>query len=392
MLSLVADLLFFCVLGIFGLTFEGSESSPVYKLFMAGNGGLVIALTIIGIMKGEIKTTISFWTLLILLPIFVLGCYFWQVPVYNLNMENARQFMLLMVCFSYTACCIGIYIAHQGIAHFAKYMDIIMLIMTMSFFSAILATIAGGASIGGAGYQAMAYMSAFAFCINICMILWGDKYERFPLFTGKKWNMISYILLVIQLLTCLLSGGRGGFVLLALGTGYMMYRSRKLGKLLTMGVFAILIAVAAASFSDTALSETLSKSTFRTFDYMRGDAENLKKVSGRSYVYEHALDIIQKDNYLGRGLFRSIEEGYPHNFFLEVGEQGGVLYILFWCSVIVMIIRETNQRIKSEDAHIMIPIMAYPFVLLIFSGSYTICTLFWFVVSYTWTRHELIQY
>lgn len=131
MLSLVADLLFFCVLGIFGLTFEGSESSPVYKLFMAGNGGLVIALTIIGIMKGEIKTTISFWTLLILLPIFVLGCYFWQVPVYNLNMENARQFMLLMVCFSYTACCIGIYIAHQGIERHA---DLTLFIIRAGLF------------------------------------------------------------------------------------------------------------------------------------------------------------------------------------------------------------------------------------------------------------------
>lgn len=387
--ALVANLLFFSVSSIVGYTFEGSDSSPIYKIYMAGVGVLVILLTGWDVLKKKIRTHTSFWYLLIGLPLFVVTSYYVQRGMHILSARLMNQYMLLMTCFSYTAICSGIYIAHQGIARLAKYIDVMMLIMTLSFFTAIIATIAGLANVGGAGYQTFSYMAGFTFCINICMILWGDRYERFKLFTSRPWHITAYLFLVVQLIACLISGGRGGFVLLAVGSGYMLYRSKKLHQWLTLGIFAILTTLAAGSFMDTALSQTLEKSTFRTFDYLHGDAEHMKKVSGRTGVYDHAWQVIQEDHFMGRGLFRSIQEGYPHNFFLEVMEQGGILFLLFWLVFLGCTLHEVNRQIRQENAYILLPLLFYPYIQLLFSGTYITCPLFWFVLSYTWTRKNI---
>ena len=384
--SLVANMLFFCMSSLVGSTFEGSESSPIYKLFMAGVGGMVIAMTFYDLLQGKIRTTLSFWVLLVLLPIFVIGSYYIETGAYIINKENASLYLLYMLCFSYTACCSGIYVAHLGIGKFAKYLDVIMLIITMSFFGAIVSSIGGPASVGGTNYQLMSYMGAFAFNINMCMILWGNRYERFKLFRGEKWNMVAYGLLVVQLLTCLISGGRGGFLVIVTGSVYMLYRSKKLGRALTLGVFALIVSMAAGKFSDSDLAMRLQQSTMRTFNYMGGDSEQMKKVSGRSTVYEEAIEHIKEDNYMGRGLFRCINEGYPHNFILEVMVQGGIIYLVFWLVMLIILIMKGNQLVVNQEAYILIPFTIYPFIQLLFSGTYITTPQFWFVISYTWTR------
>ena len=143
MFSLVANMFFFCISSLVGYTFEGSESSPIYKVFMAGVGGMVIAMTFYDMLQGKIRMTLSFWCLLVLLPIFVIGSYYIETGAYIINNENASLYILYMTCFSYTACCTGIYVAYHGIDKFAKYIDIIMLIITMSFFGAIISSIGG---------------------------------------------------------------------------------------------------------------------------------------------------------------------------------------------------------------------------------------------------------
>lgn len=387
--SLFSDLLFFCIASIVGYTFEGSESSPIYKIYMSAMGGLVIAFLIMDLLRRRIYTCSSFWCLLVALPMFVFASFYWQTGRYVLDVGRMRQNLLYIFCFSYPACCAGIYMAHAGLKRFVKYLDWVMLIMTVSFVYAIAASVMGTANVGGASYQVMAYMSGFVFCINICMILWGNHYERFSLFRGERWNLIAYGLLVIQLLACLISGGRGGFVLLAVGAGYMLYRSKKLGRIVALALFAFLLALAVGSYLDTPLFEKLENSTARTFNYLQGDSEDVMEVSGRSGIISHTIQVIQEDHYMGRGLFRSLQEYYPHNFFLEVVEQGGVLYLLFWIVILWVIVRKVHSLVENDHLYILLPLAMYPAVYLMLSGSYTFNALFWFIISFVWTQSEL---
>lgn len=387
--SLYADLLFFGVASIVGYTFEGSESSPIYKIYMAAMGGIVIGTVILYAMRGKIQLSISLWILLVMLPTFVIASYFWQTGGYLLDTSRMAQNVQYMLCFSYTGCCAGIYVANQGLAHFVKYFDLAMVIMTISLAYATASSITGISNVGGASYQTMSYMAGFTFCLNLCLILWGKQYERFSLFKGEKWNIVAYLMLTVQLLACLISGGRGGFVLLALGSAYMLYRSRNLGKMLILCIVGVIIAFASSSLFDTELFAKLQNSTARTFNYLDSDTEHVIEVSGRSDIVEHTINIIKEDNFMGRGLFRSIQEFYPHNFLLEVLEQGGILYLLFWVVALIAITRNINKMINQEHLEIILPLALYPAVFLMLSGTYTYNTLFWFVISFVWTKCEL---
>ena len=92
---------------------------------------------------------------------------------------------------------------------------------------------------------------------------------------------------------------------------------------------------------------------------------------------------------MGRGLFRSIQEIYPHNFFLEVTEQGGVLYLLFWIVMLVFLARKIDAMIVHEHLYILFPLAIYPAVFLMFSGTYTITSMFWFVICYVWAKRNI---
>lgn len=387
--SLVAELLFFGVASIIGYTFEGSESSPIYKIFMSLIGGFVIGVVWLEILRGRIKTSSCFWCFMVAIPWFVAASYYLETGSYILNMELLRKNILYMICFSYTACCAGIYIAHHNLKNFIKYFDVVMVILTISLTYATAASITGISNVGGASYQVMSYMAGFTFCLNLCMILWGDVYERFPFFKGERWNTIAYCMLVAQLLACLVSGGRGGFVLLVSGAVYMLYRSKKIGRLLVLSILALVTILIAGSFSDSDLFAKLQNSTARTFNYLNADSDDVMQLSGRSGIFEHTIKVIVADNYMGRGLFRSIHEIYPHNFFLEITEQGGVLYLLFWIVMLVVLVRKIDTMIDQEHLYILLPIAIYPAVFLMFSGTYTITSLFWFVICYVWTKSEI---
>ena len=388
-LSLVAEFLFFGVASIVGYTFEGSESSPIYKIFMSMVGSFVIAVVWLDVLRGRIKTDSCFWGILVALPLFVTASYFLETGCYILNMDMMRKNLLYMVCFSYTACCAGIYVAYHQLKNFIKYFDIMMVILTISLTYATAASITGISNVGGASYQVMSYMAGFTFCLNMCMILWGDRYERFSLFKGERWNVIAYCMLVVQLLSCLVSGGRGGFVLLLIGGVYMLYRSRKIGRLLVLGILALVTAIVAGSFFESDLFAKLQNSTARTFNYLNAESDEVMEVSGRSGIFEHTIKVIQEDNYMGRGLFRSIQEIYPHNFFLEVTEQGGVLYLLFWIVMLVFLARKIDAMIVHEHLYILFPLAIYPAVFLMFSGTYTITPMFWFVICYVWAKRDV---
>lgn len=390
--SLLADYIFFCVLGIFGSAFGGSEDSPIYKVFMTVVGVYVISVTLLGLLRRELYTTKTVWVMMVGLPLFVIASYFWETGAYILDLGQMNKYLLFMACFSYPAICTGIYMAHYGIEHFVKYFDIAVYIITLSITLSISGGLTDLVSVGGASYQTMAYLAGFSFCYTLCMIFWGDKYKRFSLFASDSWRKVSYALLPVQLLACLISGGRGGFVVLAVGAGYMIFRSRKFGRVFTLGSIALLITMAAGSFVDTPLSDALEKSTSRTFNYLNAeDDASAKRVTGREGVYEHAIEIIQEDNYMGRGLFRTIQEGYPHNIFLEMCEQGGVLYVLFWAVMLLYIFRRTHLLMERENGHVLLPFMFFAYILLLFSGSYIAAPLFWYLLSYVLARCEIIK-
>lgn len=392
--AVFAQMLFWCVCGIVGYSFGGSDDSPIFKIVVALFAILAIFIFAISLLKKEIPFNKTFWIFCIFLPLLTISIYYLETGIFNFG-GRLKSTVLFLSAFCFPAIIEAIYIAQKGIATFAKWIDIVVVIVTIAMLSSSIQSLVGKASIGGASYQIMSYYSAFAFCANLCMILWGNKYERFTMFNSKSWEIVSYSLLFVQLVGCLISGGRGGFVVLAFCSLFMLLKARKIGKMASLSIFAILFLFSVSLFfPENPVYDKLEKSTQRTFNYLQSDdSENTINKTGRENLYGPALEYAQDHNFLGAGLFRANNDFgfYPHNIILEILIQGGALYLLLWMIVWIAFAKKLLYLIKVDSANVIIPLVFYAFLSLMFSGSYLETHNYWFVITYVYCRSELIN-
>lgn len=388
-------ILFWCVCGIVGYSFAGSDDSPIYRIVVALFAFLACGIFALSFLRKEIKIGNSFWIFVIFLPLFVFAMYKLETGIHSIEGRINRT-TLFMAAFCFPAIVEAIYIAQKGIACFAKWMDIIMVVISVAMLSSSILALAGITSIGGASYQKLSYYAAFAFCTNLCLILWGEKYERFSVFKSRSWYFVSLFLLVIQLMACLISGGRGGFVVLAVCTIYMLLKAGKIGKMASLGLFAIaFLGAVSMFFPQNPVYDKLEKTTQRTFSYLSDDNEgaNNRSISERDNLYTEAMEYIQEHHFLGTGLFYANNDFgfYPHNIILEMMMQGGALYLIFWLIVWIVFAKKLLYLLEYDDANVILPLVFYAFLSLMFSGTYLEENNFWFVITYVFCRSELIS-
>lgn len=392
--AVFVQMLFWCVCGIVGYTFGGSDDSPIFKIVVAFFSALACLIFVLSLLRKEIPFNKTFWICCIFLPLLSICIYYIETGMFHIG-GRLKSTVLFMSAFCFPAIIEAIYIAQKGIASFAKWIDIIMVIVTIAMLSSSIQALAGITSIGGASYQIMSYYSAFAFCTNLCMIFWGNKYERFAIFNAKNWEIISFSLLFVQLMGCLISGGRGGFVVLALCSLYILLKAGKIGKMASLGIFAVIFLFSVSFlFPENPVYNKLEKSTQRTFNYLNSDdSGTTTNTTGRENLYGPAWEYAQEHNFLGAGLFNANNDFgfYPHNIILEMLIQGGALYLLLWMIVWIAFAYKLLYLIKVDDANIIIPLAFYAILSLMFSGSYLETHNYWFVITYVFCRSELIK-
>ena len=389
--TLFFQVLFFSVCGIIGYTYEGFESTPIYRTLIMIMGALSLFFTI-----SNVKTrTTSYFFYLFLLPLIVYLIYLVEVSLhYEIsNLTSSR--LIVMLGFIYPSLSVAIYMAYYGINQFAKWIQIAMIIITIASLLSVRDTLVGQLlHEGGANYQELAYYSAFAFCINLCFIIYGEKLEVFPFFKTKVYKIASYILLIIQLIGCLITGGRGGFVLLTTCSVYMLLRAHMGKNLLRVVLLSTVIGLLfTIIMNDSSLFSILGESTQRTFSYITSEGIDMSETSQRDVVYTDAIRYIENHGYMGGGIFKSYYDirRYPHNIFLEFLEQGGVIYLVFWIIIFIKALIKTHLIIKIDDEYLLLPFIFYPMVQLQFSNSYLLNGYFWFVIAYVFTRSIILN-
>ena len=108
------------------------------------------------------------------------------------------------------------------------------------------------------------------------------------------------------------------------------------------------------------------------------------ETSDRDITYGDALDAFYESPAFGYGIYKYADKlgFYPHNIFLQVMVQGGVFYLIIFVTFITVLFVKALRMLKDSTNSLLIIIALYPFVLLLFSGSYTRDPLFWFLVTY----------
>jgi O-antigen ligase len=155
---------------------------------------------------------------------------------------------------------------------------------------------------------------------------------------------------VVPAVLAILSGSRGGLVALAVAIAFFfLMEVQRLGRIVLASAIVIAISGATLSFTD------FGRRSLEVYD-ARVEVLLLEKgdTSGRDELYESAMELGRKNSVLGAGLAAFPANGlgpYPHNLFLEVFCEAGLLGVLVLIvPLAVGVLRMWRQRQKIDRA------------------------------------------
>ena len=399
--STIFPMLFFSFTSLVGVEFGGSDESPLYMIACVAVNLLVVGIVLKGFVYKQLRITGKLLLIVLvqmLLPILFL--------LDNPQMSYVQRSILFIFAFSAPVCYVGYYMGQtDSWGKALKWLDVLMLLITTSLAASIqsilvaraYAEVAGEVAVTNINYQAASYYAAFSYALNLILLTCGHLIkDRFKIFQNKHYPILSVLLLFVQIILCLMSGGRGGFVLIVTSSFATWLICEKgifrkiLSKLLIIGLIGLTALISYKPSLINSVLEVLEKSTKRTFAYISSDGIDMNETSGRGEIYENFIAGILDSPIWGYGLFGYNDvmsyNGYPHNIFIEILAQGGFLYLFLFLGIVAFQFAKYKRMIKYDKSNIfLIPFICYAGTMLMFSGSYMTMGLFWFLLVYIYT-------
>ncbi|MDQ6472051.1 O-antigen ligase family protein [Flavobacterium sp. LHD-80] len=381
---LLSQTLFFSVFAILGLTYQGSGESSIYTLYLVGS-----ALLAYSIFFFELIKRVTFKPVLAIIFAFPVVFLFFNfiAPEHTFVKSQTNLFFVLVL----PAAFVGYIVARTDKLSSINRSFIITGTIVFIGVLRVLPRLLSSSVIdlmdvfGGGQYQAFSYFCAFSFLAFFRYFLYQDNL--------KFWKYLIYIFVLLVLCAgVILSGGRGGLIVVF--TGLIVFIIRKKGFLKffkyfflsSITIFLLLLFVSKSNFF---FSERITESFDRLFSFVSSDGINMEGTSNRDDFYGIALSKISNSLIFGYGIFGlvdSLGEYYPHNIFLEILLQGGIIYLIIFLVIMISFFLKLSLliRLKKDEDVILIPTI-YSVVLLLFSSSYLQEPFFWFSLSYVFS-------
>lgn len=387
-------MLFPILLGCLGLTYTGSEESSSYVLFCG-----FVALISVGYVLWDLLTKskgVFYMSDLVFLfsPLAVTLLFLIESPQ---NMVANRLFIEHFL-WGTTAIYVAIYVARTGgLKKFTIPLFVFTLLAFISFVRSIILPFMHGnifESFAGSSYQEVSYISAFSYSIVFWLILFYKWI--FPDSNIGKYIKWLFILLPFYIICIFISGGRGGMVVVFLSTILFLYIKQKTGNKIRFKSLLPIFMLGIISFvvlgDEIVNDERIQLGFDRVFSYISLDGIDMSRTSHRDEVYSEALKLIINKPLVGYGFFSyldTMKRGYPHNFFLEILLQGGMLFFSVVLFLMGYFCYKLNKMIRYDrDNMLLLPLLVFPFVKLMFSGSYLTEPLFWFGCTYVYSYRQ----
>ncbi len=387
-ITLFASILFFSVTSILGVSVTSNgESTALYKVYCA-IVFVVFSIYFFREYAGKRRTNrhvISFAILAFFVICGVLSGYLTDTS------------MLVFVTFGLPASGVAIYYAeHCNLDKIIKWIDVLLPVISVSLLFSLkqlLVEISEGTSFYS---QNMSYYAAYCFVLYLFFLLFGNKYDRFPLFKRRIYKYISVLMLPYLVTIMFFSGGRGALGTLILGTVVLLYlynkntRTHKIKIIRVCVIMAIIAPLLYMVIPDDAKS-VLDLNYTRVFSFFDSSKDINDRTSGRDEVLKISLEQIEEHPILGSGIFLykkeftlKSEQPYPHNLFIEVMLQGGVLYLLLFSVFLIVILLKLYRVLKVPQQEFVAIITVFCMTMLMYSGSYIQSSFFWFFVFYVY--------
>ena len=196
-----------------------------------------------------------------------------------------------------------------------------------------------------------------------------------------------FVLLLVQVAGVLISGGRGGFILVVNASLLLLWlkmKDKKDSLLLVLLIIIFFLISSLVLLPKIMKNDLFINSSNRVFSYITSNGIDMTETSERDQVYHEAIELIKERPLTGFGFFGYYDYTFfPHNFFLETLLNWGIFFLLFVLYMALLFLHKLSMIIKHEPSNLFaLAIFIYPFTNLMFSGTYMSTPLFWFGISY----------
>lgn len=408
-LSLFASTIFFLIIPLFGLSYMGSEESSLYINTIVG---LALFSMIYIIIYESLHITKASGTILpYFIPLIFAFIYLVESVIYQDIGSLSRRMFTFTLAFTMPSILYANYICrYDKLSEMLKNIEIIFIISSIGLIYSVPSMymmLDYRASIGGGGnHQVISYGAAIFFGYFFINTFTNNDRYRYKFLCNKLVYIIEVILMLTNVGICVIGGGRGGLVLLIVNFILLsiVINKKLLLKILLILILLSLLIYFLASFtslSNSIFYDMFQKGLERGFSYLNDDGSiDISQTSGRDYVYEGLYQLVESMPLFGYGFFHTyeichkvVEQPYPHNIFLEILLQGGFLLLLIFCFFMLKLSKNIYIIIKSNNTTIYIlPLITYPLIQLLFSGTYMTSSFFWFVVVYMFNNNIVKNY
>ena len=386
--TLFASILFFSVTSILGVSVASdSESTPLYKIYCAVVF-VLFTLYYFGEYAGKRRTKQHVISFAILAFYVISGA---------LSGYVTDTSMLVLVAFGLPASGVAIYYAeHANLGQLIKWIDVLLPVISVSLLFSLkqlLVEISEGTSFYS---QNLSYYAAYCFILYLFFLFFGNKYDRFSFFKRKIYKYISVLMLPYSMTILFFSGGRGALGTLVVGIVILFYLYNKNVRTYKINIFRLCVFMAIISsllymFIPDDAKNVLDLNYTRAFSFFDSNKDMYDRTSGRDEVFKFSLDQIEEHPILGSGIFSykkdftlKSEQPYPHNLFLEVLLQGGVLFFLLFSGILLLLLLKLYRILKVPQQEFVAIITVFCMTMLMYSGSYIQNSFFWFFVFYVY--------
>ena len=225
----------------------------------------------------------------------------------------------------------------------------------------------------GLNYQTTSYLAAYAAAFNLYFIIFNDQINWIGVVKSIKFIRIYFIFVLINLMSIMIAGGRGGLLLFIVQAifAYWLYSKKKKIKFLSGRTIWIIIAISVISVLGIAFASSFGGETngfSRIVNTVQHQDEN-----GRDVLRGLALLSFFDSPIWGHGLGSVFYEVgiYSHNCILDALIETGIIGCIVFVLLLIWIWRKTGKLIKIDYTNaIWRLILLDGLVMSFFSGYY----------------------
>lgn len=222
----------------------------------------------------------------------------------------------------------------------------------------------------GLNYQLISYYMAQYFAISCYYLFIATSVHRF-----KIVNLLMFVMMVTAGIICMISGGRGGFILLCVYIMFLLHIIYKNGTISKQDLF---ILVTSSVLLVCILFYYFDLSNYAGFKRV---IHPLAQNTGRKDDWIETLRYFLDSPIYGNGLGSDFYTWgfYSHNIIVDFLAETGIIGLCFFCYVFYWMTKSIYQQIQSNDFYVYIMIIVlYGLIMNCFSGYWISTWQNWF--------------